>query len=176
MDVCVSGDSRGRCCLAPEPASERVRAAPGACTLTGRQREAREVGGQATGQAGQETLRGHARNAAFPPPQGSPAQKTTTSCGPHPMSGATSVCWGTRLSSSGGPPTPRALTEKTSTDRWLCPTAPAPERTMNGWLSVHTRDRVLFWSLSTVGNRLGRMPSPEERERLAGTKYLSSSS
>ena len=128
------------------------------------------------GQVGQETPRGHARNSTFPPPQGSLAQKTTTSCGPHPMSGATSVCWGTRLFSNGGPPTPRALMEKTLTGQWSCPTAPAPERTMNGWLSIHARDRVLFWSLSSVGNRLGRMPSPEERERLAGNKYLLSSS
>ena len=35
---------------------------------------------------------------------------------------------------------------------------------------------MLFWPLSSVGNRLGRMPSPEEREWLTGNKYLLSSS
>lgn len=87
------------------------------------------------GSGGTGTPRGRARNAAFPPPQGSRAQRMTTSCGPRLMSGATSVCWGTRLFSNGGPPMPRALTEKTLTGRWSCPTAPAPGRTMNGWLS-----------------------------------------
>ena len=160
----------------PRASQREGQGGSGACTLAGRQREAQEVGGWATGQAGQETPREHARNAAFPPPQGSPARRTTTSYGPHLMSGATSVCWGTRLSLSGGPPTPRALTEKTSTGRWSCPTAPAPARTMNGWFSSHARDRVPFWSLSSEGNRLGRLPSPEERERLTGNKCLLSSS
>lgn len=66
-------------------------------------------------------------------PQGSPAQRTTTSCGHPLMRGATSVCWDTRLFSSGGRRTPRASTEKTSTGLCPCPTAPAPARTTNGW-------------------------------------------
>lgn len=88
----------------PRASQREGQGGSGACMLAGRQREAQEVGGKATGQAGQETPREHARNAASPPPQGSPARRTTTSYGPHLMSGATSVCWGTRLSSSGGPP------------------------------------------------------------------------
>lgn len=82
--------------------------------------------------------------APFPLPQGFPAQRMTTSCGHRLMTGATSVCWDTRPSSSAGLPMPRALMERTSTGLWSCPIAPAPGRTMNGWFFFNA------WGLSCV--------------------------
>ena len=149
------------CLLASEQGDQGLGTVPEVCVPAEKHRDEPDMGGGAEGREDRKAHVGVPRtlHAAFPFPQGFPARRMTTSCGHRLMSGATSVCWDTRLCSNGGLPTRRALTERTLTGPWSCPTAPVPERTMNGGFFLDAWGLGCIF-LSSVTYRLGHGPFP----------------